>query len=187
MVFGVKNFRNEIVWHYRTGGVSKKWFAKKHDTIFSYTKTNNYTFNVQYMKQYYDKTPSFKDKNSGEDEKGYYNIVAQDDVFNIPAVFNMSKQRLGYPTQKPDALLERIIKASSNEGDIVADFFCGCGTTIAAAEKLNRKWIGVDINHLAISLIEDKRLKPIIADKKDSKYQIIGFPKDIAGAEKLKR
>ena len=96
------------------------------------------------------------------------------------------KERLGYPTQKPVELLERIIKASSNEGDIVADFFCGCGTTITAAEKLNRKWLGVDINHLAISMIEDRRIKPIIDTKENNnKYQIIGFPKDMASAEKL--
>ena len=186
MVFGAKNFRNEIIWHYRTGGVSKRWFAKKHDVILAYTKTDDYIFNVQYMKQYYDKKPSFEDKNSGKDEKGYYNVVVQDNVFEIPAVFNMSKEHLGYPTQKPLSLLEKLIEASTNEGDIVADFFCGCGTTIAAAEKLNRKWLGVDINHLAISLIEDKRLKPIIAEKgTKATYQIIGFPKDIAGAEKL--
>lgn len=68
----------------------------------------------------------------------------------------MAKERLGYPTQKPEALLERIIKASSNEGDIVADFFCGCGTAITVAEKLNRKWIGVDINHLAVKLVRER-------------------------------
>ena len=186
MVFGLKNFRNEIIWHYRTGGVSKRWFAKKHDNIFSYTKSEEYTFNVQYMKQYYDKKPGFKDKNSGKDKKGYYNIVAQDNVFRIPAVFNMSKERMGYPTQKPLALLERIIKASSNEGDVVADFFCGCGTTIAAAEQLNRKWLGVDINHLAIAMVEEERIKPIIETKEyKTKYKLIGFPKDMASAEKL--
>jgi len=80
------------------------------------------------------------------------------DFWDIPPINQASKERLGYPTQKPEALLERIIKASSNEGDIVADFFCGCGTAVAVAEKLRRKWIGTDINHLAIGLIEDKRL-----------------------------
>jgi site-specific DNA-methyltransferase (adenine-specific) len=155
-VFGKNNFRNEIIWHYRTGGVSKKWFAKKHDVIMAYTKTNNYTFNAQQMKQYYDKKPSFEDKNGGYDEKGYYNIVAQDDVFEIPAVFNLSKERTGYPTQKPLALLQRIINASSNEGDIVFDPFCGCATTCVAAQQLGRQWLGIDIEKQAVQILIDR-------------------------------
>jgi DNA modification methylase len=104
----------------------------------------------------------------------------------IDIITARGNERTGYPTQKPLTLLERIIKMSSNEGDVVADFFCGCGTTITAAEKLDRKWLGTDINHLAISMIEDERIKPIINEKDDKiKYQIICFPKDIAGAEKL--
>jgi site-specific DNA-methyltransferase (adenine-specific) len=91
------------------------------------------------------------------------------------------KEALGYPTQKPVALLERIIKASSNEGDVVLDPFCGCGTTIHAAQKLNRRWIGIDITHLAIALVE-RRLNetfPGIA------YDVHGVPKDVAGARDL--
>jgi site-specific DNA-methyltransferase (adenine-specific) len=91
------------------------------------------------MKQYYDKKPGFEDKRSGFDKKGFYNEVAQDTVFNIPAVFNMSKEYQGYPTQKPLALLKRIIEASSNTGDIVLDPFCGCATTMVAAQQLGRK------------------------------------------------
>ncbi|GMO56169.1 MAG: hypothetical protein Ta2D_00610 [Rickettsiales bacterium] len=180
MVFGGTNFRNEIIWHYRTGGVSKRWLARKHDVIFSYTKTEKYTFNIPYMKQYYKKKPAFQDKNGGKDDDGYYNVVQQDNVFEIPAVFNMSKEYLGYPTQKPVELLEKLIEISTNEGDLVADFFCGCGTSITAAEKLKRKFIGVDINHLAIALVEEKRLKPLNAD-----YKIVGIPTDIAGAREL--
>lgn len=111
-----------------------------------------------------------------------------DDVWvDIPPINSQAKERLGYPTQKPEALLERIIKASSNEGDLVADFFCGCGTTIAVAQKLNRQWFGVDISHLAIKLIV-KRLQ----DTYDTKYEAIrqtfeihGIPKDIASAREL--
>ena len=99
---------------------------------------------------------------------------------DIPYLSSGDRERLGYPTQKPEALLERIILASSNEGDIVADFFCGCGTTITVAEKLKRKWIGVDISHLAVGLVEDKRLK-----KSNANYQTIGFPNDRAQVEKL--
>ena len=89
-------------------------------------------------------------------------------------------EHLGYPTQKPLALLERAIRASSEEGDVVADFFCGCGTTVVAAERTKRRWLGVDISHLAVSLVEAKRLLPLQAE-----YEVIGFPKDVASAERL--
>jgi len=101
-----------------------------------------------------------------------------DDVWDIPIINPMSKERLGYPTQKPEALLERIIKASSNEGDVVLDLFCGCGTTIAVAEKLNRQFVGIDISSFAIDLVQDKRLK-----NKDIDIQ--GIPSDMKPAEKL--
>ena len=93
----------------------------------------------------------------------------------------MARERLGYPTQKPVALLERIIAASSEEGDLVLDPFCGCGTTIHAAEKLGRKWIGIDITHLAISLIE-RRMREAFPG---IEYEVIGVPKDFGSAEKL--
>src|ERR1043166_5335478 len=90
-------------------------------------------------------------------------------------------ERLGYPTQKPEALLERIIRSSSNEGDTVLDPFCGCGTAIAGAQKLNRKWIGIDVTHLAITLIKH-RLKDSFGDVK---YKVVGEPTDVGGAESL--
>ena len=93
------------------------------------------------------------------------------------------KERLGYPTQKPEALLERIISASSNEGDVVLDPFCGCGTAIAVAERLRRKWIGIDITHLAISLMKSRLQDAFAADL--SPYRVIGAPQDIAGARAL--
>ena len=101
---------------------------------------------------------------------------------DIPRIGNTSKERLGYPTQKPEALLERIIKASSNEGDVVLDTFCGCGTAIAVAQRLNRRWIGVDITHLAIALLK-YRLADAFGD--DAKYEIIGEPKDAQSAQAL--
>jgi len=91
-------------------------------------------------------------------------------------------ESLGYPTQKPEALLERIVNASSNEGDVVLDCFCGCGSTIAVAQRLNRRWIGIDITHLAISLIQN-RLADTFGD--DVKYQVVGEPVDISGAQAL--
>ena len=101
---------------------------------------------------------------------------------DIPRIGNTSRERLGYPTQKPEALLERIIKASSNEGDVVLDAFCGCGTVVAVAQRLNRRWIGVDITHLAITLLK-YRLVDTFGD--DVTYEIIGEPKDTASAKAL--
>lgn len=103
---------------------------------------------------------------------------------DIHALSASSLERLGYPTQKPEALLERIIKASSNEGDLVADFFCGCGTTIAAAQNLNRKWLGADISHLAIRLIK-KRLVQTYGLGIEHNIKMHGLPKDVASAKEL--
>lgn len=190
-IFGANNFINEIIWHYRTGGVSKRWFAQKHDVILFYSKTKQYKFKPIEIKEYYkniygkDFKPAWKDRSGGKDENGYYHFIYKDDVWDIPAVFNMSKEYVGYPTQKPEELLETIIKASSNEKDIVLDPFCGCGTAIAVAEKLNRKWIGVDITYLAVNVIS-KRLQQ--SGIKESEHYIIeGDPKDKYSAEKLAR
>lgn len=103
---------------------------------------------------------------------------------DIPPINSQAKERLGYPTQKPEALLERIINASTNECDIIADFFCGCGTAVAVAEKLKRKWIGIDISHLAIKLIAG-RLVDSYGDDIIKTFEIHGFPKDIDSAREL--
>jgi DNA modification methylase len=109
-------------------------------------------------------------------------IPLQDIWNDIPAINSQAQERLGYPTQKPEALLERIIKASSNEGDTVLDPFCGCGTTIAVAQRLNRRWVGIDITHLSISLMKH-RLKTAFGDA--AKYRVIGEPTDLEGAREL--
>ncbi len=103
---------------------------------------------------------------------------------DIPPINSQAQERLGYPTQKPEALLERILRASSNEGDVVLDPFCGCGTTVQVAQKLNRRWIGIDITHLAIGLIK-LRLDDSFGPEVRKTYQILGEPKDIRGAEQL--
>lgn len=103
---------------------------------------------------------------------------------DLPPLNNRSKEMLGYPTQKPEALLERILKASSNEGDVVLDPFCGCGTTIQVAQLLNRCWIGIDITHLAIGLIK-KRLSDTFGEEIRKTYEVIGEPTDVAGAAAL--
>jgi DNA modification methylase len=107
------------------------------------------------------------------------------DVWNdLPPIHASSAERLGYPTQKPESLLERIIKASSNEGDVVLDPFCGCGTTVQVAQKLNRRWIGIDITHLAIGLIKT-RLDDAYGPEIRKTYEVIGEPTDVAGAAQL--
>jgi site-specific DNA-methyltransferase (adenine-specific) len=108
-------------------------------------------------------------------------MPVQDVMTDIPPLNSQAQERLGYPTQKPLALLERILQASSNEGDVVLDPFCGCGTTVHAAQKLNRNWIGIDITHLAISLIQ-KRLRDAFGP---IPIEIHGTPKDVGGAQAL--
>ncbi|MGD0443446.1 MAG: DNA methyltransferase [Edaphobacter sp.] len=103
---------------------------------------------------------------------------------DIPPINSQAQERLGYPTQKPEALLERILKASSNEGDVVLDPFCGCGTTVQVAQKLNRRWIGIDITHLAIGLIKT-RLDDSFTHEVRKTYEVIGEPTDVAGAAQL--
>ncbi len=111
-------------------------------------------------------------------------IPMQDTWEDIPPLMGSSKERLGYPTQKPLALLERIIEASSNEGDVVLDPFCGCGTAVAAAQKLNRKWIGIDITHLAVALMKN-RLKTGYGLVAGKDYEVVGEPVDVGSAKAL--
>lgn len=176
-VFGYKNFRNEIIWHYFMGTKSDRYWGRKHDTILFYTKSDRWTFNPQRWKRRLDFKPNLKNESTGsvtgKDEYGYYSIVKGDDVWDIKGVFNMSREYVNYPTQKPLALLKRIIKASSNENDVILDPFCGCGTTVIAAHELNRKWIGIDINENSFLTISkrcsqmklDNPLKPIIIER----------------------
>jgi len=179
---GGGDFRNEIIWCYKSGGASpKRRFSQKHDVILCYGKSGKKTlFNPQLEKSYNRDLKPYKFKGVKEycDDIGWYTLVGMKDYWLIDMVGRTSKERLGYPTQKPEALLERIIKASSNEGDIILDPFCGCGTTIAVAEKLNRQFVGIDISSFAIDLVRDKRLK-----NKDINIQ--GIPFDLRSAEKL--
>ena len=150
--FGRENFRNEIVWAYRTGGAGKKQFSRKHDVILFYSASKKYIFHPQYERVRYAK-PFFS---AQHDEQGYYADVLLRDVWDIPAVINVSKERTGYPTQKPLALLQRIIQASSNEGDLILDPFCGSGTTLLAAHMLHRRAIGVDANAEAVAIARER-------------------------------
>ena len=154
-IFGRENFVNEIIWCYKSGGVGEKTFARKHDNIFLYAKNmNNNIFNMQKEKSYFSSTkPGFKNIEIFKDDKGWYSMANVRDYWDINIVGRTSEERLNYATQKPEALLERIIKASSNENSIVADFFCGSGTTAAVAERLGRRWITIDNNKQAIECI----------------------------------
>ncbi len=200
-IFGAKNFRNEIVWCYSGGGIPKNDFPRKHDIILRYTKSDEYFYN-----------PIYRPYTRGTIERGrtpckgnralnplgtplpdwWFSNLECDHCgkklsANLKRIASPTDpENLGYPTQKPEELLERIISTSTpNDSDkIILDPFCGCGTTITAAQKLNRKWIGIDITHLAINLIK-WRLKNMFNLEPKKDYNIIGEPEDLAGAKEL--
>ncbi len=163
-IFGEDQFMNEIIWSYRTGGLSRKWFGRKHDNLLVYARANGrQTFHVL-------REGTFRTDGMNRDEEGrpykttrrgrlYFHAdgPALTDVWEIPFLSTVARERCGYPTQKPLALLERIIRASSNPGDVVADFFCGSGTTLVAAKKLGRRCLGCDEMKEAVALTR-KRL-----------------------------
>jgi len=207
-IFGPTNFRNEIVWHHQILGTGLKAFPRQHEILLRYTKSTEFKFKpkdklmrVPFSKYILDTLQ--------KDEKGYYYTrrrmtrkatadelsrkastktyvdvslgrLAGDVWSDFPSYQPKGAERLGYPTQKPLELLERIVSASSNEGDIVLDPFCGCGTAVVAAQKLNRNWIGIDITHLAIALMRN-RLK----DSFNIDAEVVGEPVDLTSAKAL--
>lgn len=164
-LMGEKNFVNEIIWSYKSGGSGKKHFSKKHDSILVYSKTGKYYINVPQEKSYNRgfKPYNFKGVKEYQDENGWYTLVNMKDVWNIDMVGRTSKERTGYATQKPLELMRRIISASSLEGDLVGDFFCGSGSFVAAAEEMGRRWVGCDNEELATAMAK-KRLDLIEAN-----------------------
>lgn len=194
-VFGAENFRNELYWHYynKMHDVRKKLFAKATDTLLFYTKDVKADFTFHHLREARDqpvrqlvrKKVNGKMINARDAEGNLLYQVKEDrgidNVWRFPALQPASPERLGYPTQKPLALLERVLLSSSNEGDVVLDPFCGCGTTIHAAQRLKRRWIGIDITHLAVSLIESR----IVSAFPGIDYELFGTPKDLAGARQL--
>ena len=170
-IFGKENFQREITW--RIGWVSgyksaaSNWI-RNHDTILFYTKSKRFIFNKEYIP--YSKNYKRRDGSSPQ-SKGYpiestWNC-SELDILNSIQIMSLSTEKTGYPTQKSEALLERIIKSSTNKGDLVADFFCGSGTTFAAAEKLKRKWIGSDLGKFAIHTAR-KRMISVQREMKES-------------------
>jgi adenine-specific DNA-methyltransferase len=203
-IFGYENFRNEVVWCYRTMQTTKSGWARKHDIILLYTKGEKYIFNLKDVLEPYpedyqrrfkytdEQGRRFMIRGKGgpfgfgqgdisiEDERKYpeftYRQYVQEgsipkDWWEIDMLNSNSKERVAFDTQKPQALLKRIILASSNPGDIVSDFFCGSGTTLSAAEKLGRRWIGSDLSKFAIQVTRKRLLdihnsKDLISEKK---------------------
>ncbi len=175
-IFGERNFLNEIVWWYHDpAGTVKNRFKKKHDTILFFAKEYpKQTFNCDDVR-----TP-YKEGTLNQDKEGYRSFgrtvechpkgKIREDVWEVPIINSQSKERLGYPTQKPEALLEIILRASSNEGDVVLDPMCGGGTTLAVAQKLRRQWTGIDVSPLACKKTES-RLRLLGASPK-----LLGMP-----------
>lgn len=168
-IFGENNFRNEIVWCYtRMSAKGQKKLSSAHDVIFYYTKNKNYCFNVDDIRLPYAEGSRKREGQtlnrlgSGYSKEGKTVLNSkgkfpEDWITHIP--YLRGKERTGYPTQKPLALLERIVNCSSNPGDLVLDPFCGCATTCVAAEKLGRKWIGIDVSHKAYDLVQSRLKK----------------------------
>ena len=192
-VFGAANLCNEIVWHYRKWPTGKYTFQRNHDVLLFYARSGSRdrAFNQLFMERAASTLKRFGTARivSGHDkagrrlpsttEKRSSVGVRQDDVWEIGRVPPIKRL---FPTEKPEALLERIMNASSNKGETVLDPFCGCGTAVVVAQRLKRQWIGIDITHLAISLIKH-RLRDAFGDA--AGYQVIGEPVSLAGAKKL--
>ena len=163
-VFGrsEENFVNEIVWHYQTGGASKRHYSRKHDVLFFYGRTRNYKFYPDRIKKKREMGALKRMQSSPHTARITTDDKLPMDVWtDIQALNPMAKERMGYPTQKPLALLERIIKASSDEGDVVLDPFCGCATACIAAELEERQWVGIDISPKAAELVKLRMKKEV--------------------------
>ena len=164
-VFGAGSFRNEIVWSYRRWPSKSSKFQTMHDIVLFYANGDKHTFNVDYEPASESYLRRFKGKTQVLDPDRKTRKIPVDeptkgmplrDVWEISILAGSSKERIGYPTQKPLALLDRIIQASSNEGDVVLDPFCGCATALVAAERLGREWVGIDLSPLAARLVKSR-------------------------------
>jgi len=191
-VFGATTFLNEIIWYYRGAGVPHDARAHRHDVLLHYAKSAG--------KQYFDPDPIRRPYAQATTERFSHYIGnvrggrdfgvqklnpkgkhPDDVIIDIQPIAPSARARLGYPTQKPEELLTEVIAASSREGDIVLDPFCGCGTAIVVAERLKRRWIGIDITHLAISLIRYR----LESSFPGIQFETVGEPEDLGSARQL--
>ena len=172
-IWGGVNFRNEIIWSYvASPSTTVRDFPRKHDTVLRYTKSSNWTFNADDVRVPYAESSLNRAKyaaNASQVLAGTQIVLKEGGKIppsiwtDITQAYRHRRQYTGYPTQKPLALLERIIKASSNEGDVVLDPFCGCATACVAADKLGRQWVGIDLSPKAAELV-NVRLKDYMGD-----------------------
>lgn len=187
---GEEHFQNEIIWYYKGAGVSPRRWARRHDNILWYTKGKEWHFNPDPVRDEY--AESTKERFShyignvrGERDYGAQQLNPKgkhpDDVWQIKIVAPSAKDRLGYPTQKPEELLERIILSSSKAGDVVLDPFAGCGTTMVVAHRLKRHWVGIDISPTACNLIKRRLAKVGALDVK-----LVGMPTTVEDLKALK-
>lgn len=167
-IFGYDNFRNEIIWWYKRWTVDSGTFQRMHDVIYWYTRSNNYKYNQLYQ-PFSEKTSIAEYERKVENGRAVQDKtkpmqrdidkgVLMHDVWEIPFIHPIAEERLNFGTQKPEALLKRITLASTDPGDIIADFFCGSGTTLATAEKLGRRWVGCDLSKFAIQVTRKRML-----------------------------
>ena len=201
-IFGHRNFRREIIWHLRAAAGFKARTAnwvRGHDTILYYTRSKTPTFNKVWLPYDEKQLQRFsRTDNAGrrykpitqerriylDESKGVPATSVWSDIASFQTVVN-AKERMGYATQKPLALLERIIRASSNEGDVVFDPFCGCATTLEAAHHLKRRWIGIDIAIHAIKRVAKVRLQDRLGLVEGEDFTIDGVPRNVEGARDL--
>lgn len=200
-VFGPQHFLNEIIWYYRGAGVPKMARARRHDVLLWYAKRSGaHYFDPDPVRQPYaeatrERFSHYIGNVRGERDYGQQSLNPKgkhpDDVItHIQPIAPSAKARLGYPTQKPDELLDAIVASTSRVDDVVLDPFCGCGTAVVAAQRLNRKWIGIDITHLAITLIKH-RLASMVGDTErfgdaaPPDFDVVGEPTCLADAQAL--
>ncbi len=159
-IFGRRGFINEIIWHYTGGGRSKRRFSCKHDTLLWYSRSEKPVFNIDAVRVPYKETSGYAKGGimsaSGRKYMPDPRGTPVDDVWDIPIINPMANERVGYPTQKPLALLDRLILALSDQGDLVGDFCCGSGTTLVSAQTLKRRWVGGDISEAAVKCASER-------------------------------
>jgi len=159
-IFGRRGFINEIIWHYTGGGRSKRRFSCKHDTLLWYSRSEKPVFNIDAVRVPYKETSGYAKGGivaaSGRKYMPDPRGTPVDDVWDIPIINPMANERVGYPTQKPLVLLDRLILALSNPGELVGDFCCGSGTTLVSAQTLKRHWVGCDVSEAAVKCATER-------------------------------